>query len=184
MTSMLDRALCICRSEVPVPMTMKSVTWLSSRTSRTITSSHLSSESDWAAARAKDRVMAGSVVLVAGKVSWFRSSVRAGLGMGEGYSPGPAPSGGPQRSGDAAGLGRKGTGLRAGLPGPNLAFMAGLARVDAVIATYNAPPARLAEAIGSCLASPLVGRVIVVDDGSEPPASLGTTGEEGGRVVL
>lgn len=40
--------------------------------------------------------------------------------------------------------------------------------VDAVIAAYNAVPAQLEEAVRSCLASPLVGRVIIVDDGSEP----------------
>jgi glycosyltransferase involved in cell wall biosynthesis len=44
--------------------------------------------------------------------------------------------------------------------------------VDAVIPTYNAPPERLGAAARSCLRSPKVGRVIVVDDGSDPAATL------------
>jgi GT2 family glycosyltransferase len=47
-----------------------------------------------------------------------------------------------------------------------------VARVDAVIPTFFAPAERLAASIHSCLHSRKVGRVIVVDDGSEPAASL------------
>lgn len=54
-------------------------------------------------------------------------------------------------------------------------------RVDAVIPTFNAPPERLAAAVASALAVPLVDRVIVVDDGSDPPARLGGAA---GRVRL
>jgi glycosyltransferase involved in cell wall biosynthesis len=45
------------------------------------------------------------------------------------------------------------------------------ARVDAVIPTFDAPPAVLAAAVESCLACPEIGRVIVVDDGSNPAAA-------------
>jgi glycosyltransferase involved in cell wall biosynthesis len=45
-------------------------------------------------------------------------------------------------------------------------------RVEAVIPTYNAPAARLGAAVASCQSSPLVERVWVVDDGSEPAASV------------
>lgn len=53
--------------------------------------------------------------------------------------------------------------------------------VDAVIAAYNAVPAQLEEAVRSCLASPLVGRVIVVDDGSAPAVDAAGLG---GRVAV
>ncbi|MEX2218777.1 MAG: glycosyltransferase [Phycisphaerales bacterium] len=57
-------------------------------------------------------------------------------------------------------------------------------RVDAVIPTYNAPAARLAGAVRSCLASAMVGRVIVVDDGSEPAAAVGLAAETGRVEVV
>ncbi len=42
--------------------------------------------------------------------------------------------------------------------------------IDVVIATYNAPAPRLEASVRSALACPAVRRVIVVDDGSTPPA--------------
>jgi len=57
-------------------------------------------------------------------------------------------------------------------------------RADAVIATYNAPPERLNRAIESCAASALVGRVIVVDDGSSPAAEVAGAWAGADRVVL
>lgn len=51
--------------------------------------------------------------------------------------------------------------------------------VEAIIPTCNTAPARLAEAIESCLSS--VSRVLVIDDGSESPVDLGAL-ERSGRV--
>jgi glycosyltransferase involved in cell wall biosynthesis len=59
-----------------------------------------------------------------------------------------------------------------------------VARVDVVIPTYNAPPDRLADAVRSGLRSAKVGRVIVVDDGSEPAAALPEELAREARVVL
>lgn len=43
--------------------------------------------------------------------------------------------------------------------------------LDAVIPTFNAPPGRLHQAVASALSTPEIGRVIVVDDGSDPPVA-------------
>jgi glycosyltransferase involved in cell wall biosynthesis len=59
-----------------------------------------------------------------------------------------------------------------------------VARVDAVIPTFNAPSPRLAAAISSCLTCRKVGRVIIVDDGSSPPAMLTTEVAADPRVRL
>lgn len=57
-----------------------------------------------------------------------------------------------------------------------------MSRIEAVIPTFNAPSERLAQAIKSCLACADVGRVVVVDDGSEPPVDSG--GEAMPKVAL
>jgi glycosyltransferase involved in cell wall biosynthesis len=43
---------------------------------------------------------------------------------------------------------------------------------DVIIPTYGPQPGMLAEAIASARSSPLVARVLVIDDGSEPPVRL------------
>jgi glycosyltransferase involved in cell wall biosynthesis len=53
-------------------------------------------------------------------------------------------------------------------------------RVGAIIASFNPEPALLRGAVESCLGSPLVGRVVVVDDGSEPAVLI----EAGERVEV
>jgi glycosyltransferase involved in cell wall biosynthesis len=45
--------------------------------------------------------------------------------------------------------------------------------VQAVIPAFNPPRGRVEAAVASCLAAPLVSRVLVVDDGSEPALALG-----------
>ena len=52
------------------------------------------------------------------------------------------------------------------------------AGVDVVISAYNEAPEVLALTVRSCLAASGVGNVVVVDDGSDPPVSLGLPAAE------
>lgn len=61
--------------------------------------------------------------------------------------------------------------------GESTSRLAGAWRADVVIPTFNAPPWRLDRAIESALRASWAQRVIVVDDGSSPPAQPAAAGD-------
>ena len=58
------------------------------------------------------------------------------------------------------------------------------AHVDVIIPAYRPQPQMLAEAVASARASPLVARIIVVDDGSAPPVAVPEGPAPGGSAVV